>query len=223
MIRDARALVDRINAARENKSPDLAIPTGAKSQFVTNLNQMIQEQDSANRLAQEQAKYDAREQVLNERLNSGLGLNTEALGLNDLNTAGSGVRNQINNVKLDPNSPFTPSIKRMALSNPKYSQGRGKGCTDCSAATQKWYKDTTGKDIGDWTEAQWKNGISVDPSQAKSGQLVFFKDPSKTNRNVTHVGMYNGDGTFTHMSTSGMKTSPLKGYSLPIVGFKRYI
>jgi len=170
MIKDARALVDRINASREGQSPDLAIPSPQVSKTVAALNKIVQENDAAKRLAEEQAKYDAREALLTERLNSGLGLNTDLI-----NNASSGsnrytrTRGQINNVVLDPNSPFTPSIKHMAEQDPIYSQGRGDGCTDCSAATQKWYKDTTGKDIGGWTEAQWKNGISVDPSQAQSG------------------------------------------------------
>jgi len=219
-INSAADTVKRINQKRAQQQQDLAIPAKQVSQTSAVLNGIVNEMnmkklnDAA--IARE-AKYN---EIMNNR-SAPSGLGGDIL-LN--RSPGSGTQNQIKNVVIRSDDPFAPSIKNMAIQDLKYSQGRGKGCTDCSAATQKWYKETTGKNIGGNTESQWKNGKTVNPSQAQNGNLVFFKsnDPKYKNRNVTHVGKYNGDGTFTHFSTNGLKTSKLDGYSLPVVGFKSY-
>ncbi len=149
--------------------------------------------------------------------------------LNSLNQQSAvipgGTSSKNKGVVLNSNDPFAASIKHSADQNLGYGQDRTKGkTTDCSAFTQKIFKDTTGKNIGGWTEEQWKNGSNIASNNAQNGDLVFFKSGKNKykNRNVTHVGKYNGDGTFTHMGTNGLTTTPLEGYGLNLVGFKRY-
>jgi len=238
--------------AKANNNADAAIPIieNAPSQVVSQLSQMNAESAYKSKMAdraaiegRRDAMLDAREAKLNAAAGyvpgqapaSGLGGNVlnEAAIVNSAGDtgvvingkSGPGTRNQVKNVILNSNDPFAPSIRRVANENLKYSQGRGKGCTDCSAYTQRIYKETTGKNIGGNTESQWKTGKSINLNNAKNGDLVFFKSPKSKykNRNVTHVGKYNGDGTMTHFGTGGLKTVPLKGYSLPMVGFKRYV
>jgi lipoprotein Spr len=45
---------------------------------------------------------------------------------------------------------------------------------------------------------QYTNSIKLDKEELQMGDLVFFK----TRRSVSHVGMYLGNGNFTHASTS---------------------
>ena len=207
-IDKARTRVNNINAHRAGQSVGIAAPTVQPSQAVTVMNEII----SSNQAEKLEKKSQLREAKYEAAMNGG--------------TAGLGGQN----ISVPTGSANIPAgnmqkvIQDIDNQKLKYSQKRGKGCTDCSAFTQKLYKDTTGKNIGGWTEEQWKNGKTVNPNQAQNGNLVFFKsnDPKYKNRNVTHVGKYNGDGTFTHFSTNGLKTSKLDGYSLPIVGFKSY-
>ena len=213
---------------RANENLSMPIPQEQASQASYMLNaymKRLNEADAMKQLELNNAKNDER---YNQPI-SGLG-NTGSSLLEPAVTvlhgkSGPGIQNQISHIVLKANDPFAPSIKKMALENLKYSQGRGEGCTDCSAATQRWYKETTGKNIGGNSETQWKNGTSVPFANAKNGDLIFFKSPKPKykNRNVTHVAKYNGDGTFTDFGTGGLRTRPIEGYALPVVGIKSYI
>lgn len=78
------------------------------------------------------------------------------------------------------------------------------GVGDCSSFTQYVYKKN-GIDIGRNTEAQWSKGASVAKQNLKEGDLVFFHStyPSGHKDNVSHVGIYIGNGQFVHNSSSG--------------------
>ena len=97
-----------------------------------------------------------------------------------------------------------------------YSMDRGCGSTDCSAFTQNIYKDTYGKDIGGWTGSQQKAGTGAAVGDSQYGDLVFFNtDKGKRTGGIGHVGYDNGNGTFTHFSSSnggGVRTTPFNGY-----------
>lgn len=69
---------------------------------------------------------------------------------------------------------------------------------DCSAFVQHVYADAFGVDIPRSTADQVREGQRVQPAQLKAGDLVFFRPPGASR----HVGIYLGNGTFTHASTS---------------------
>ena len=69
---------------------------------------------------------------------------------------------------------------------------------DCSAFVQHVYADAFGIDIPRSTADQVREGRRVQPAQLRAGDLVFFRPPGASR----HVGIYLGNGTFTHASTS---------------------
>ena len=132
-----------------------------------------------------------------------------------------------NNLPLNTSTSkaLSSSIKNIDNQKLKYSQKRGKGCTDCSAFTQKVFKDTYGKDIGGWTGTQSEAGTGIKPGLQKYGDLVFFDTKDGRGLDVSHVGIDNGDNTFTHFSSTnggGVKISPYDGY-YPVKKVRRVI
>ena len=90
--------------------------------------------------------------------------------------------------------------------NVKYKfGGDSKKGIDCSAFTQKVYKEKFGIDISRTTRSQVNEGIEVKKSELIPGDLVFFKT-GKTDR---HVGIYVGNGDFLHASIKGVKFTKL--------------
>jgi lipoprotein Spr len=77
---------------------------------------------------------------------------------------------------------------------------------DCSAFTQKVFKEKFGIDLPRTTLTQVNIGIPVKRSDLKMGDLVFFK----TSRVNKHVGIYMGDGSFLHSSIKGIQFTELE-------------
>lgn len=69
---------------------------------------------------------------------------------------------------------------------------------DCSGLTQYVYK-SIGKNISRTTYTQVKEGIEVNRDNLMPGDLVFFN----TTGNMSHVGIYVGDGSFIHAPRTG--------------------
>lgn len=81
---------------------------------------------------------------------------------------------------------------------------------DCSGLTQYVYK-STGKNISRTTYTQVKEGIEVKRNNLMPGDLVFFN----TTGNMSHVGIYVGNGSFIHAPRTGkpvMVSSLSSGY-----------
>ena len=78
---------------------------------------------------------------------------------------------------------------------------------DCSAFVQRLYQDVFNQRIPRTTYLQVRSGQSVEKDLLRTGDLVFFKYPSKGR----HVGIYLDQGEFTHASTSkGVTISSLE-------------
>ena len=90
--------------------------------------------------------------------------------------------------------------------NVKYKMG-GSSRTgiDCSAFTQKAFKEKFGIELPRTTLTQVNVGVEVKKSDLKMGDLVFFKT-SKVNK---HVGIYMGNGDFLHSSIKGVQFTKL--------------
>lgn len=71
---------------------------------------------------------------------------------------------------------------------------------DCSGYTYYMY-GSMGIELPRVAREQAKVGKSIPPDQLEFGDLIFFDTTKKRNGKITHVGMYLGDGWFTHAST----------------------
>ena len=71
---------------------------------------------------------------------------------------------------------------------------------DCSGYTYYMY-GSMGIELPRVAREQAKVGKQIKPSELKYGDLLFFDTTKKRNGKITHVGMYLGDGWFTHAST----------------------
>lgn len=90
--------------------------------------------------------------------------------------------------------------------NVKYKMGgTSKNGIDCSAFTQKIYKEKFNITLPRTTITQVNVGTEVKKSELIPGDLVFFKT-SKTDK---HVGVYVGDNKFLHASIKGIQYTSL--------------
>jgi cell division septation protein DedD len=85
---------------------------------------------------------------------------------------------------------------------------------DCSGFTYYLY-GSMGIEIPRVAREQAKVGKRIDVKDLEYGDLIFFATNRHNRRKITHVGMYLGDGWFTHASTvkneviySNLYTSP---------------
>ncbi len=76
--------------------------------------------------------------------------------------------------------------------------GQSKKGVDCSAFVQITYRKTYGIDVGRTVDQQIRTGRSVNRSDLRPGDLVFFK----TGWFTRHVGIYIGSRRFLHASVS---------------------
>ncbi|MAD42218.1 MAG: peptidase P60 [Arcobacter sp.] len=81
--------------------------------------------------------------------------------------------------------------------------GNSKKGIDCSAFTQRIYKEKFDIKIPRSTRTQVKVGTEVAKSELELGDLIFFK----TGKVDRHVGVYMGNGDFMHASIKGVKFS----------------
>jgi cell wall-associated NlpC family hydrolase len=81
---------------------------------------------------------------------------------------------------------------------------------DCSAYVQRGFRELYGIELPRTVKKQRKQGNPVRFAELQLGDLVFFRPDTYPN----HVGVYLGDGTFTHVSSKkGVTRSRLdQGY-----------
>jgi hypothetical protein len=85
---------------------------------------------------------------------------------------------------------------------------------DCSGFTYYMY-GSMGIELPRVAREQAKMGKRISAKDLQYGDLIFFATNKRNNKKITHVGMYLGDGWFTHASTvkhevvySNLFTSP---------------
>lgn len=83
--------------------------------------------------------------------------------------------------------------------------GSSKDGIDCSAFTQRIYKEKFGITLPRSTVTQVNVGVEVKKSELIPGDLVFFK----TSKTAKHVGVYVGNGDFLHASIKGIQYTKL--------------
>jgi cell wall-associated NlpC family hydrolase len=92
---------------------------------------------------------------------------------------------------------------------------------DCSGLTQYAFQQGAGVSLPRTAAAQYNAALKVPETEARKGDLVFFKTRGKQ---VSHVGIYLGDNRFIHAPRTGksITTSKLSGYwKRHLVGFGR--
>jgi len=72
---------------------------------------------------------------------------------------------------------------------------------DCSGYTYYMY-GSMGIELPRVAREQAKVGKYIKPAELQYGDLIFFDTTKKRNGKITHVGMYLGNGWFTHASTT---------------------
>ncbi len=87
--------------------------------------------------------------------------------------------------------------------------GESRDGIDCSALTQRIFKERFNYALPRTAGEQMKQGRRVSRAALKPGDLVFFKPT----RRLNHVGVYLGDGLFMHASSSqGVMISQLDNH-----------
>lgn len=99
----------------------------------------------------------------------------------------------------------------------------GPTCFDCSGFTSYIYQ-TFGVSLNRCAADQLQNGVAVDRSDLRAGDLVFFR--YQTTKAASHVGIFIGNNQFIHASTNTYSViiSDLSGhYADVFVGGRRVL
>lgn len=97
-------------------------------------------------------------------------------------------------------STMMSSIENVKGTKYKYG-GTSTSGFDCSGFVQYIF-DKMGYDLPRRSADQATEGDKVAKADLKAGDLVFFDTNGPNNGEITHVGIYVGDGKFAHASTS---------------------
>jgi len=103
-------------------------------------------------------------------------------------------------VKYQPNKKNLDKMVKQLQGSPYVWAEEGPNYFDCSGFTYYMY-GSMGIKIPRVARHQAKVGKRVAPKDLRYGDLIFFATSKRSNRKITHVGMYLGDGWFTHAST----------------------
>ncbi len=129
----------------------------------------------------------------NNKANSIKSKNTAYKTFSSQSPIGKGL-NKARNITLE-------SEARKWIGTPYKWGGISRRGVDCSAFVQNVYKNI-GVNLPRTAHQQFESSLIVNRSSRKAGDLIFFKKNGKSSRgNVTHVGIYLGNGKLIHSST----------------------
>ena len=120
-----------------------------------------------------------------------------------------GAELNLNTGRKKPNQIISTAEKY--LGTPHCMGGFTKKCLDCSGLTYLSFTQNN-ITIPRRSQDQARYGqIILNPSDLKRGDLVFFTNSYKSSDYITHVGIYLGNNSFIHASTSnGVIITPLQ-------------
>ncbi len=103
-------------------------------------------------------------------------------------------------VKYHPSKKNLDKMVKQLQGSPYVWAEEGPNQFDCSGFTYYLY-GSMGIEIPRVARHQAKVGKRVSPQNLRYGDLIFFATSKRNSKKITHVGMYLGDGWFTHAST----------------------
>ncbi|MFE3947061.1 NlpC/P60 family protein [Streptomyces sp. NPDC059118] len=106
------------------------------------------------------------------------------------------------------------AFARAQIGKPYVWGATGPASYDCSGLTQAAWK-SAGVDIPRTTWDQVKTGTRVATADLRPGDLVFFYD------DISHVGIYKGDGMMIHAPKPGANVREESIYYMPVYGSVR--
>ncbi|MCW1095990.1 MULTISPECIES: C40 family peptidase [Streptomyces] len=141
--------------------------------------------------AQEEAERERREEAARQQ-ESGSGSSGTSDGTGSSDSSGSSTPGTSTGTKADKAIAFA----RAQIGKPYVWGATGPDSYDCSGLTQAAWK-AAGVTLPRVTYDQVNAGTTVSVSQAQPGDLVFFYD------DISHVGLYIGDGMMIHAPKPG--------------------
>ena len=111
---------------------------------------------------------------------------------------GNNANNNNNTVSTKANEVI--AYAKTLLGKPYVWGAQGPNSFDCSGFTYYVFKNKAGIVLPRTSSAQSKYGTYVSKSNLKAGDLVFFDTNGANDGNVSHVGMYIGNGQMIHAS-----------------------
>ena len=111
---------------------------------------------------------------------------------------GNNANNNNNTVSTKANEVI--AYAKTLLGKPYVWGAQGPNSFDCSGFTYYVFKNKAGIVLPRTSSAQSKYGTYVSKSNLKAGYLVFFDTNGANDGNVSHVGMYIGNGQMIHAS-----------------------
>ena len=118
---------------------------------------------------------------------------------------GNNANNNNNTVSTKANEVI--AYAKTLLGKPYVWGAQGPNSFDCSGFTYYVFKNKAGIVLPRTSSAQSKYGTYVSKSNLKAGDLVFFDTNGANDGNVSHVGMYIGNGQMIHASYGQKKIS----------------
>jgi len=103
-------------------------------------------------------------------------------------------------IKYKPSKKSLAKMVKQLQGSPYVWAEEGPNQFDCSGFTYYMY-GSMGIEIPRVARDQAKVGQRVSPNKLQYGDLIFFATSKRSRRKITHVGMYLGNGWFTHAST----------------------
>lgn len=135
---------------------------------------------------------------------------------------GSASRNIISRKTSNLNKVVTNAYSK--IGRPYVYGDKGTKGFDCSGFTCSVYESSMGVKLNRSSRDQVNNGIPIEKSELKPGDLLFFNTSGK---GISHVGLYIGDGQMIHASTSNSQVEITdinsKYYSSRYVAARRII
>lgn len=103
-------------------------------------------------------------------------------------------------IKYTPNKKNLAKMVKQLQGSPYVWAEEGPSTFDCSGLTYYLY-GSMGIDIPRTAHEQARVGKRIAPNQLQYGDLIFFATNKRHAHRISHVGMYLGNGWFTHAST----------------------
>jgi len=104
-------------------------------------------------------------------------------------------------VRYEPDRKNLEKMVKQLQGSPYVWAEEGPDRFDCSGFTYYMY-GSMGIEIPRVAREQAKYGKKISPKELQYGDLIFFATNRRKPHKITHVGMYLGDGWFTHASTT---------------------